>query len=412
MNRVNKIFSGYSKNSRKKVAAYARVSMLSEYELHSFAAQVSYYDGYIRGHIGWEFAGVYADEGISGTSSSNRREFSRLISDCEEGKIDVVLTKSISRFARNTVCLLQTVRHLKEIGVEVIFERENISSFDGKCELMMTILASFAQEESRSISDNVKWGIRRGFERGKMNAFIIYGYRAVNGRLEVVPEEAEIVKLIFRNYLDGYTAAQTERQLADMGVTSYRGKHFSKDSIRKILKQEKYTGSAILQKYYIENHITHKKRRNKGELPMYYVSDSHEAIIDKETFDRVQEEIARRYELGIFASGAVVTNCFTSRIRCEKCGRNYRRYGRYYKNGDVRRYWGCSSRKTRGTDFCDNENIDEEQLKRTCALAMGEDRFDGETFARRISGILVTVSSTLKFMYADDSSGVYDWRKI
>ncbi len=412
MNRVNKIFSEPHGSSGKKVAAYARVSMLSEYELHSFAAQVSYYDGYIRGHIGWEFAGVYADEGISGTSASNRREFTRLISDCEAGKIDVVLTKSISRFARNTVCLLQTVRHLKEIGVEVIFERENISSFDGKGELMMTILASFAQEESRSISDNVKWGIRRGFERGRMNAFVIYGYRAVNGRLEVVPEEAEIVKLIFKNYLEGYTAAQTERQLADMGVTSYWGKHFSKDSIRKILKQEKYTGSAILQKYYIESHITHKKRRNKGELPMYYVSDSHEAIIDKETFDKVQEEIARRHELGIFASGAVVTNCFTSRIRCEKCGRNYRRYGKYYKNGDVRRYWGCSARKTYGTDYCDNENIDEEQLKRTCALAMGEDRFDGETFAQRVSGILVTVSNTLKFMFADDSSDVYDWRKI
>jgi len=412
MNRINKIFSGFPKDSGKKVAAYARVSMLSEYELHSFAAQVSYYDGYIRGHIGWEFAGVYADEGISGTSASNRREFSRLISDCEAGKIDVVLTKSISRFARNTVCLLKTVRHLKEIGVEVIFERENISSFDGKGELMMTILASFAQEESRSISDNVKWGIRRGFERGRMNAFVIYGYRAVNGRLEIVPEEAEIVKLIFKNYLEGFTAAQTERQLADMGVTSYWGKHFSKDSIRKILKQEKYTGGAILQKYYIENHITHKKRRNKGELPMYYVTDSHEAIIDKETFDKVQEEIARRHELGIFASGAVITNCFTSRIRCEKCGRNYRRYGRYYKNGDVRRYWGCSARKTYGADFCDNENIDEEQLKLTCALAMGEDRFDGETFARRVSGILVTVSNTLKFLFADESSDVYDWRKV
>ncbi len=412
MNKVNKIFTDLPKASKKKVAAYARVSMISEYELHSFSAQVSYYNGYIRQHIGWEFAGVYADEGISGTSTSNRKEFSRLISDCEAGKIDVVLTKSISRFARNTVGLLETVRHLKEIGVEVIFERENISSFDGKGELMMSILASFAQEESRSISDNVKWGIHRGFERGKMNAFVIYGYRAVNGRLEIVPEEAEIVKLIFKNYLDGFTAAQTERQLADMGVTSYKGKHFSKDSIRKILKQEKYTGSAILQKYYIENHITHKKRRNKGELPMYYVAYSHEAIIDKETFDKVQEEIARRRRLGIFASGAVITNCFTSRIRCEKCGRNYRRYGRYYKNGDCLRYWGCSARKTYGIAFCDNENIDEEQLKRTCAFAMGEDKFDGEMFARRVSGILVTVHNLLKFQYADDSSDVFDWRKI
>ena len=386
---------------RKRVAAYARVSTNGESMTNSLAAQIDHFRGLIESNPEWDHAGIYADEGISGTSPAHRKEFNRMLADCEEGKIDIILTKSISRFARNTLTLLKTVRRLRELGVEVRFERENLSTTDVSSELMMTVLTSFAQEESRSISENVKWGIKRGFEEGRMNAFVIYGYRRVNGQLKVVPEEAEVVRLIYDNFLNGYSAAKTEKQLAEMGVKSYRGKHFSRDAIRKILRQEKYTGNATLQKYYIEKHITHKKRKNRGELPQYYVENSHEAIIDKEIFERVQQEITRRRELGIFASGAVETNCFTSKIKCERCGKNYRRYKKTYKDGREFARWRCSARKKKG--HCDSKDIFEEDLKSACALALGSAEFDEAEFCERVSDILVTKDSVLLFTLADRS---------
>lgn len=386
---------------RKRVAAYARVSTEDECMANSLAAQTSYFGGLIRGNPDWEFAGVYADEGISGTSEKHRRDFARMLDDCEQGKIDVILTKSISRFARNTVTLLQTVRRLKAIGVEVRFEREKLSTLDAEGELMLTVLTSFAQEESRSTSDNVKWGIRRGFESGQMNAFVLYGYRSVNGKLQVVPEEAAVVRLIFENYLKGFTAAKTERQLEEMGVKSYRGKHFSKDAIRKILRQEKYTGNAVLQKYYIKDHITHQKRKNRGELPRFFVENSHEPIISTEIFELVQQEIKRRRELGIFASGAVQTSCFTSKIRCGFCGKNYRRHKRTRKNGAETVCWRCSLKKTCGCGACGGEDISEDELKCACALAMGREEFDEAEFGKTVKDILVTRTGVLEFTLAD-----------
>ncbi len=395
---------------KKRVAAYARVSTEDECMLNSLAAQTSYFGELIRGNPDWEFAGVYADEGISGTSEAHRKDFARMLDDCEQGKIDVILTKSISRFARNTVTLLQTVRRLKNIGVEVRFERERLSSLDAAGELMLTVLTSFAQEESRSISENVKWGIRRGFESGQMNAFVLYGYRSVNGKLQVVPEEAAVVRLIFDNYLNGFTAAKTERQLEEMGVKSYRGKHFSKDAIRKILRQEKYTGNAMLQKYYIESHITHRKRKNRGELPKYFVENSHEPIISEEIFEKVQQEIKRRRELGIFASGAVVTSCFTSKIRCGCCGKNYRRHKRTRKNGDETVRWRCSLKRTCGLGACEGEDIPEEELKYACALALGREEFDEAEFRERVKGISVTRGSVLEFTLTDGRRLIINWR--
>lgn len=396
---------------RKRAAAYARVSMAGESMINSLEAQVGYFTELIGANPDWDFVGIYADEGISGTSAANRKEFNRMLADCEAGKIDIILTKSISRFARNTLTLLKTVRRLKEIGVEVRFERENLNTMDASSELMMTILTSFAQEESRSTSENVKWGIRRGFEAGHMNAFVLYGYRAVNGQLKVVPEEAAVVRLIFENFLNGYTAAKTEKQLEEMGVLSYRGKHFSKDAIRKILRQEKYTGNATLQKYYIENHITHKKRKNRGELPQYYVENSHEAIIDPEIFEQVQREIKRRRELGIFASGAVETNCFTSKIQC-RCGRNYRRYKKIQKNGSEFVRWRCSAKKLRGEAVCSSEDIFEDDLKCACALALGSAEFDEAEFCERVSNISVTEDSALMFTLADSRRLYVSWRRV
>ncbi len=232
---------------RKKVAAYARVSMESERMHHSLSAQVSYYSSLIQKNPEWEYAGVYADYGISGTGTKNRTEFNRMIADCEAGKIDIVLTKSIQRFARNTVDLLETVRHLKDIGVEVRFEKENINSMSGDGELMLSILASFAQEESRSISDNCKWAIRKGFQKGKLRTTKIFGYRAANGIYTIEPTEAQTVHRIFDLFLSGMSFYKISEKLNEEGAKSLKGKPFSGNVVGQIIRNEKYTGNSLLQ---------------------------------------------------------------------------------------------------------------------------------------------------------------------
>ena len=293
---------------RKRVAAYARVSMESDRLAHSLAAQISYYSDLIQKNPEWEYAGVYADSFVSGTETSKRQEFQRMLADCDAGEIDIILCKSISRFARNTVDLLETVRHLKDLGIEVRFEKENINSLSGDGELMLTILASFAQEESYSISENVKWGIRKRFEKGDpCNRNPILGYEWVDDKLVVVPEEAEIVKRIFRNFLDGKSRLETERELNAEGITTKRGYRWIDSNIKVILTNITYTGNMLLQKEYITDPITKHRKKNNGELPKYYVENTHEAIIDMETFRWVQEEMERRKKLGPLANKSLNT---------------------------------------------------------------------------------------------------------
>lgn len=245
--------------TRKKVAAYARVSMETERLHHSLSAQISYYSELIQSNPEWEYVGVYTDEFVTGTTADKRSEFQRLLADCEGGKIDIVLTKSISRFARNTVDLLETVRHLKELGIEVRFEKERINSLSGDGEVMLTLLASFAQEEIISLSNNVKWGTRKRSEQGIPNGhFQIYGYRWDEDHLVIELEEAKIVRLIFDNFLNGLSAESTEKQLEQMGVKSYKGQHFSNSSIRQILGNITYTGNFLFQKEYVVDPITKK----------------------------------------------------------------------------------------------------------------------------------------------------------
>jgi DNA invertase Pin-like site-specific DNA recombinase len=362
---------------RKKVAAYARVSEEKGRTLHSLSAQISFYSSYIQKHREWQYAGVYADEGISGTTD-NRAEFRRMLENCEQGKIDIILTKSISRFARNTVDLLETVRHLKELGIEVRFEKEGINSLSEDGELMLTLLASFAQEESRSTSENVKWAIRKGFEQGKTNSFCIYGYRWDGEQFNIVPEEAEVIRLIYDNFLKGLSAEQTEMQLKEMGIKSYTGGHFSNTSIRAILRQERYTGNMLLQKTYIENHITHKSKINRGELPMYYAENTHPAIINLEIFEKVQAEIARRKELGVFANWSINTTCFTSKVKCGNCGVSYRRSGKRQrkKSSQVYYIWTCQTKDRKGVSACGAKNIPERILQKVCAQVLGLEEFD------------------------------------
>lgn len=260
MKKVSKIEPATTKMPiRKKVAAYARVSVESERMQHSLSAQIIYYNSLIQNNGEWQFAGVYADYGIYGTSTNKRDEFNRMLEDCENGKIDIVLTKSIQRFARNTVDLLETVRHLKNIGLEVRFEKEHISSFSGDGELMLSILGSFAEEESRSISGNVKWAVKKSFEKGIPNGQMrVYGYQWIEGQLVIVPEEAEVIKIIYQEYLNGASRMDIEKMLDAMGIRTRQGYRFVDSNIKVILTNITYTGNMLFQKEYVVDPITKK----------------------------------------------------------------------------------------------------------------------------------------------------------
>jgi len=382
--------------------------MKSERLLHSLSAQVSYYSGLIQNNPEWEYAGVFADNAISGTGTAKREEFRRMIAECDAGHIDIILTKSISRFARNTVDLLETVRHLKSIGVEVRFEKEHINSMSGDGELMLSILASFAQEESRSISENVKWGTRKRFEQGIPNGrFRVYGYRWEGDRLVIIPEEAAIVRRIFQNFLDGKSRLETEREFAAEGITTRDGCRWVDSNIKVVLTNITYTGNLLLQKEYVADPITHQKKKNHGELPQYYVEGTHEAIIDKAIFDFVQEEMARRKELGCFANKALNLSCFSSKIKCGNCGRSYvrsaRKQGKYV-------IWMCGSKKGGGKVSCGAKEIPEEQLKRICCEVLEMQDFDECVFAERVERLTVIGKDRIEFHFNDGKTAEVSWR--
>jgi site-specific DNA recombinase len=262
--------------SRQRVAAYARVSCGKDEMLHSLAAQVSYYCNLIQSKPEWEYVGVYADEAETGTKDS-RPEFQRLIADCQAGKIDMILTKSISRFARNTVVLLETVRELKTLGVNVYFEEQNLHSAGADGELLLTILASYAQEESRSVSENCKWRIRNEFKNGNPTCGLqLYGYDYCEGKLIINPLEAETVRMIYADYLSGMGKNAIMRKLDTLGIRTKQGGRWATNTVVSILTNEKLTGDICLQKYYVVDHLTKRKIKNSGELPQYYVEGSHE----------------------------------------------------------------------------------------------------------------------------------------
>ena len=285
----------------RKVAAYARVSTGKETQQTSFEAQIEYYTNYIKEQPNWIFAGIYAKEGVTGTSTKKRIEFRRMIEDALNGKIDLIITKSVSRFARNTVDSLTTIRKLKEHGVECYFEKENIWTFDSKGELLITIMSSLAQEESRSISENTRWGMRKAFQDGKV--FVPFrhflGYdRGTNGELKVNPEQAKTVRLIYNLFLEGYTFYGIAAKLTKMKIpTPYGNEIWNDRTIKNILQNEKYRGDALLQKRYSKDFLDRKMRKNEGEVPQYYIVGNHEAIIDADVFEAVQEELKHRAQM-------------------------------------------------------------------------------------------------------------------
>lgn len=387
----------------KRVAAYARVSVERGRTLHSYSAQVSYYNDLIQKNPEWEFAGVYADLGISGTGIEKRNDFKRLLQDCEEGKIDIILTKSISRFARNTVDLLNVVRHLKELGIEVRFEKEGISSLTGDGELMLSILASFAQEEVISTSNNIKWAIKKKFESGKPQCrYKIYGYRWDGDNLVIEPEEAKIVKLIFQMYLNKVSAERMEIELKEMGVIATNGGYFNIGTIRDMLKNITYTGNLLLQKSYTPNPLVRRKVKNNGELPKYYVENNHEAIIPMEMFIQVQEERKRRKAEGQRANFGKNITCFSCRVKCPICGKNYMRNSRSKNSDGIKAHiWTCGTRLTGGSKACPGKTINEIALKRVSAKVLGLDEFDSNAFDEQIKKVIVIGDDLLEFHFND-----------
>ncbi|EKY00488.1 recombinase family protein, partial [Selenomonas sp. oral taxon 138] len=356
-----------------RVAAYARVSVDTLH--HSLAAQVSHYSNLIQKNPAWEYAGVYADEGITGTSTTHRDEFKRLIADCNAGKIDLVLVKSISRFARDTVDCLHTVRQLKEKGIAVRFERENIDSTSEDGELLLTLLASFAQEESRSIGDNIRWGVRRRFAQGIPNGHKVpYGYRWDGEMFRIVPDEGEILKEIYRRYLAGESAYAIAKTLAGLGITGRQGRPIEQTTVKDILSNISYTGTMALQKNYIsEGHI---RKRNKGELPIYMVDGMFEPLVSKDDFDKAQEIRKRRAAQS--GNRNPVLMPFSGMVKCGYCGGGFsRRTAGKYKR------WGCNTRERRGIEVCDSRPIREEELVAAVRVIMEKDDFDTAELRRK-----------------------------
>ena len=344
-----------------RVAAYARVSSGKDAMLHSLSAQVSYYSDLIQRHPGWLYCGVYADEALTGTKD-NRENFQRLLAACRKGDVDMVITKSISRFARNTVTLLQSIRELKELGVDVFFEEQNIHTMSADGELMLTILASYAQEESRSASENQKWRIQKNFKEGRPWNGVMLGYRQRNGKYVVVPEEAEIVRRIYGEYLSGKGVEAIVKGLNADGVLTRKGFTWHKASISRILRNSNYTGNLLLQRFYSENHITKRKRLNDGELPKYAATDTHEGIIDLETFYAVQAEMERRAQKFKPKPPKQKEYPFTGKIVCGICGKHYRR--KVTPSGPI---WICSTYNSNGKAACPSKAIPEPALESVTA---------------------------------------------
>ncbi|NLX70665.1 MAG: recombinase family protein [Clostridiales bacterium] len=370
-----------------RVAAYCRVSTDSEEQATSYEAQVEHYTNYINGNADWEFAGIYADDGITGTNTKKRDEFNRMIEDCMEGKIDMVITKSISRFARNTLDCLKYIRQLKDKNIPVFFEKENINSMDSKGEIMLTIMASLAQQESQSLSQNVKLGFQFRYQQGEVqvnhNRFLGYT-KDENKRLVIVPEEAEVVKRIYREYLDGASLLQIARGLeADGILTAANKRKWRPETLKKILQNEKYIGDALLQKTYTIDFLSKKRVVNNGIVPQYYVENSHEPIIPREFFMQVQEEMVRRANLQAGKSGKrrVYSSKYalSSIVYCGECGDIYRRV-HWNNRGCKSIVWRCVSRlEEKGSD-CSSRTINEATLQEAVVKAINEVLGSKDTF--------------------------------
>ena len=366
-----------------RVAAYCRVSTDDEEQLTSYEAQKNYYTDKIMTNKEWTMAGIFADEGITGTSARKRPEFLRMIRQCKQGKIDIVLTKSISRFARNTVDCLNYVRALKELGIAVIFEKENMNTLEIDSEILITMLGAFAQSESESISANVRWGIRQAMKEGKatIQYKYLYGYRkGDDSKPEIIPDQAEVVRKIYDLFLSGTPVRGIQEYLNANSVPNINGESkWARSAIDSILTNEKYCGDVLLQKTYIDDCINKKVKKNTGQLPMYLVQNHHEGIISRETFDAAQAELARRSAGKSPSKKNAPTGrsrysskyALSDRLYCGECGTRYQRCTWRNRDGSKRIVWRCVSRVDYGSKYChDSPTLDEEPLHRAVLAAI------------------------------------------
>ena len=366
----------------KRVAAYCRVSTDREEQEHSFETQKAMYTEMIMMKPTWQMAGIYADEGITGTVAKKRPGFMKMIDDCRKGKIDMIVTKSVSRFSRNNLDCLMYVRELKQLGIPIIFEKEGINTIQVSSELLLTLFGALSQAESESISMNVKLGIRQSLKNGnvRFSYKTFLGYRkGADGQPEIVPEQADIVRRIYNDFLAGATYLEIAKRLTEENVpTMGGGNRWFSERIKSILKNEKYKGDALLQKTYITDPISKRVKKNNGELPMYYVENSHPAIIERRIFDRVQEEIARRAgkkkvkqtgtktELGRYSGKYALTEL----LYCGECGTPYRRCT-WSRNGKKKIVWRCVSRLDYGKKYCKNSpSVEESRLHNAITAAI------------------------------------------
>ena len=398
--------------SKKRVAAYARVSSDKDAAENSLESQIEYYVQVIHEHPEWEFAGIYADEGISGTKA-DRPEFQKLLSDARAGKIDLVVTRSVSRFARNIVLLLDCIRELKELGIDVVFENDHINAMSKQGELLLALLASHAEEQSRAASENKRWQIQRYFENGQPTYFRMYGYDWVDGHLEIIPEEAEVVRRIFVMYLDGMGREAIARTLNSEGKTLW-GNPWQSSSIYKTLRNEKYSGDMLLQKTFTQDFRTKKRRTNKGEQAMYHVEASHEPIIDKETFEAVQKEILSRQKQLDGKDSSATGTLFCGLITCGKCGKKYGYKSKRQKSSNSSYpVWICRTYLTLGINHCDAKTIREsvlvEKTKEVLGLSANTE-LTRDLITANFTSIESAADNRLRFYRKDGRIDVVEWK--
>lgn len=380
-----------------RVAAYCRVSTDSEDQASSYETQISHYTEYILKNPDWQLAGIFADEGITGTNTKKRTEFNRMIDECMEGNIDMIITKSVSRFARNTVDCLKYIRQLKEKNIPVFFEKESINTMDSKGEVLLTIMASLAQQESQSMSQNVKLGFQYRFQQGKVivNHKHFLGYtKDANGNLIIDPAQAEVVKRIFREYLEGYSTIKIAAGLEADGILTGAGrKKWHGNVITKILQNEKYMGDALLQKTYTTDFLTKTRVENNGIMPQYYIEDNHEAIIPKHIFLMAQEEMARRRKVHTSPTGErrvfSSNHCFTNIIFCHECNDVFRRI-HWNNNGCKSIVWCCANRLSKKGTNCKARTVKEEHLMEIVLKAINLMLIDKEKYVSTLKQNITT----------------------
>ena len=391
-----------------RVAAYCRVSTDSDEQATSYDAQVEHYTEFIQKNPEWEFAGIYADDGISGTNTKKREDFNRMIDDCEAGNIDMIITKSISRFARNTLDCLKYIRQLKDKNIPVFFEKESINTMDAKGEVLITIMASLAQQESQSLSQNVKLGLQFRYQNGQVqvnhNHFLGYTKDA-DGNLIIDPEQAEVVKRIYHEYLEGYSMDRIAKGLEADGILTGAGKtKWWTSTINKILRNEKYIGDALLQKTYTTDFLNKTRVKNNGIVPQYYVEGNHEAIIPKDIFLRVQEELVRRRVVKTSANGKKrsysCNHCFAQIVICGECGEMFRRI-HWNNRGCKSVVWRCISRLEPTGQECHARTVNETVLENVVVQAINTLLGDKPTYQAQLQQNIAKVIRSAQQNTAD-----------